>query len=535
MGKSIISGINARNILLNSINKLADTIKVTLGPKGRNVVIANEFLTPYITNDGATIAREIEFDDRLENVGIELIKGVTQSTNDLAGDGTTTATILAQALLQEGLKYIEDGYNPLILKNEMEECIKKLINEIKKLSSEVKTVDEIKNIARISCNNNEIGDLIGKAMNKIGLNGNITIEESQSVETSLDIVNGYQLDYGYASSFLLTDHSKQVADFTDPYILITDIKISSLDIILPVLEKIIEVNGSLTIFCENIDENVLSNLILNKVRNIINVTVVKIANEGERRKNILTDISVITGGKYISNGDFNTIDLNDLGRASQIQVYKDRTIVINGNGNKDKINKYIEEIKNQLESQSIDFEKDMLRERISRLTGCAAIIKVGALTELELKEKKMKIEDALCATKVALREGILPGGGITYLHLSNYIKEKNIGEKVIKNALKIPFKQLLINSGLEYEEVYNKIINEDFGIGCNVYNNRIVNMKDEGIIDPTAVSRVALESAVNIVSLILTTENIVVDTSKETFTKKEFNDEILNSSNSGTY
>lgn len=538
MGKSIISGINARNALLNSINKLADTIKVTLGPKGKNVVIANEFLIPYITNDGATIAREIEFDDRLENVGVELVKGVTQSTNELAGDGTTTAIILAQALLQEGLKYIENGYNPLILKSEIEKCIKQLVKEIKKLSNEVKTVEEIKNIAKISCSNNEIGDLIGEAMNKIGLNGNITIEESQSINTTLNIVSGYQLDYGYVSSFLQTDNSKQVADFKNPYILITDYKILSIDIILPVLEKIIEINGNLVIFCESIDDSVLSNLILNKVRNILNITIIKVANEGERRKNILTDIAIITGGNYFSKEaelEFNNITLNNLGKASQIQVYKDKTIIINGNGDEDKFSKYISEIKNQLESQNIEFEKDILKERISRLTGCAAIIKVGALTELELKEKKMKIEDALCSTKAALKEGILPGGEITYLYLSKYLQEKNIGEKVLKHALSVPFKQLLINSGLEYEEIYNKIKNEKFGIGCNVYNNKIVDMKKEGIIDPTAVSRIALESAANIVSLILTTESIVVDTSKETLNKKEFNEEILNNSISGTY
>lgn len=538
MGKNIIRGLEARNALLSGIDKLADTIKVTLGPKGRNVVIDNEFLNPYITNDGATIAREIELDNRLENVGVELIKEVTQNTNDLAGDGTTTATILAQALLHEGLKYIENGYNPLILKEEITECVKDIVDKMKQLSCEIKTIEEIKNIARISCGNNDIGDLIGESMSKIGLNGLITIEESQSTETTLDIVNGYELDYGYASSFLLTDNSKLVADFSDPYILITDSKIDSVDQIVNILEKIIELNGNLVIFCENIDESVLSNLILNKVRNILNVTVVKVADEGEKRKNILKDISIITGGKFISN-DLNTnlsdIEISDLGRSLQIQVFKEKTIIINGKGNINEIEHYINQIENQFEKETVDFEKDILKQRLSRLTGSAAIIKVGALTELEMKEKKMKIEDALCSTKAALKEGILPGGAVTYLYLSQYIKDKNIGSKVLKMALEVPFRQLLINSGLDEEKIYNKVIKQDFGIGYDVVSNKIIDMKKNGIIDPTMVERVALEAAANIVSLILTTENIVIDTSKETLTKKELNDELIESSINGSY
>lgn len=538
MGKNIIRGLEARNALLSGIDKLADTIKVTLGPKGRNVVIDNEFLNPYITNDGATIAREIELDNRLENVGVELIKEVTQNTNDLAGDGTTTATILAQALLHEGLKYIENGYNPLILKEEITECVKDIVDKMKQLSCEIKTIEEIKNIARISCGNNDIGDLIGESMSKIGLNGLITIEESQSTETTLDIVNGYELDYGYASSFLLTDNSKLVADFSDPYILITDSKIDSVDQIVNILEKIIELNGNLVIFCENIDESVLSNLILNKVRNILNVTVVKVADEGEKRKNILKDISIITGGKFISN-DLNTnlsdIEISDLGRSLQIQVFKEKTIIINGKGNINEIEHYINQIEHQFEKETVDFEKDILKQRLSRLTGSAAIIKVGALTELEMKEKKMKIEDALCSTKAALKEGILPGGAVTYLYLSQYIKDKNIGNKVLKMALEVPFRQLLINSGLDEEKIYNKVIKQDFGIGYDVVSNKIIDMKKNGIIDPTMVERVALEAAANIVSLILTTENIVIDTSKETLTKKELNDELIESSINGSY
>lgn len=538
MGKNIIRGLEARNALLSGIDKLADTIKVTLGPKGRNVVIDNEFLNPYITNDGATIAREIELDNRLENVGVELIKEVTQNTNDLAGDGTTTATILAQALLHEGLKYIENGYNPLILKEEITECVKDIVDKMKQLSCEIKTIEEIKNIARISCGNNDIGDLIGESMSKIGLNGLITIEESQSTETTLDIVNGYELDYGYASSFLLTDNSKLVADFSDPYILITDSKIDSVDQIVNILEKIIELNGNLVIFCENIDESVLSNLILNKVRNILNVTVVKVADEGEKRKNILKDISIITGGKFISNDlniNLSDIEISDLGRSLQIQVFKEKTIIINGKGNINEIEHYINQIENQFEKEIVDFEKDILKQRLSRLTGSAAIIKVGALTELEMKEKKMKIEDALCSTKAALKEGILPGGAVTYLYLSQYIKDKNIGSKVLKMALEVPFRQLLINSGLDEEKIYNKVIKQDFGIGYDVVSNKIIDMKKNGIIDPTMVERVALEAAANIVFLILTTENIVIDTSKETLTKKELNDELIESSINGSY
>lgn len=538
MGKNIIRGVEARDALLSGIDKLADTIKVTLGPKGRNVVIANEFLNPYITNDGATIAREIELDNRLENVGVELIKEVTQNTNDLAGDGTTTATILAQALLHEGLKYVEDGYNPLILKEEITECVKDIVDKMKQLSCEIKTIEEIKNIARISCGNNEIGDLIGESMSKIGLNGLITIEESQSTETTLDIVNGYELDYGYASSFLLTDNSKLVADFSDSYILITDSKIDSVDQIVNILEKIIELNGNLVIFCENIDESVLSNLILNKVRNILNVTVVKIADEGEKRKNILKDISIITGGKFISNDlniNLSDIEISDLGRSLQIQVFKEKTIIINGKGNINEIEHYINQIENQFKKETVDFEKDILKQRLSRLTGSAAIIKVGALTELEMKEKKMKIEDALCSTKAALKEGILPGGAVTYLYLSQSMDDKNIGSKVLKMALEVPFRQLLINSGLDEEKIYNKVIKQDFGIGYDVVSNKIIDMKKNGIIDPTMVERVALEAAANIVFLILTTENIVIDTSKETLTKKELNDELIESSINGSY
>lgn len=530
MSKNIINGKNARNGLLNGINKLADTIKVTLGPKGRNVVISNEFNTPYITNDGATIAREIEFEDRLENVGVELIKGVTQKTNDLAGDGTTTATILAQALLIEGLKYIEKGYNPLILKEEIDTEIKYLIIKLKKLSTNIISVEEIKNIAKISCGNKEIGELIGESMDKIGLNGIITIEESQSIETKLDIVNGYEFEYGYASSYLLNDNNKMMADFSDPYILITDYKINSMDQIVNMLEKVIEINGNLVIICDSIDEQVLSTLILNKLRNIINLTVIKTNNDGENRKNTLNDIAVLTGGKFIScetNESLQNLTINDLGKSSQIKVFKDKTNIINGKGNIEEIKKHIEFIKKQLNNNMTDFEKDLLQNRLSKLTGSAAIIKVGALTELEMKEKKMKIEDALCSTKAALKEGILPGGGIAYLHLSKQIKNNNVGATILKEALQVPFKQLLINSGIIYNDILNQILKEDFGIGYDVITDKLVNMKEKGIIDSTMVERIALESASNIVSLILTTENVVLDISKDSLLKKEINDEII--------
>jgi chaperonin GroEL len=538
MSKNIISGIEARNALLNGINKLADTIKITLGPKGRNVVISNEYSTPYITNDGATIAREIELEDRLENVGVELIKGVSGKTNDLAGDGTTTATILAQALLIEGLKYVEKGYNPLILKEEIDKTVKDIVVKLKGLSTDITSTDEIKNIAKISCGNNEIGDLIGNAMDKIGLNGIITIEESHNTLTKLEIVNGYELNYGYASSYLLTDNSKMVTDFSNPYILITDQKITSIDQIMNILEKVIEVNGNLVIICNTIDESVLSNLILNKLRNIINVSVIKTNDDGENRKNALTDVSIITNGKFISNeanDSLTDISLEDLGRSSQIIIHKDKSSIINGWGIKENTMNHIKSIEKQIQNSVTDFERDTLKERLSKLTGCAAIIKVGALTELEMKEKKMKIEDALCSTKAALKEGILPGGGVTYLYLSKQIKDKTIGSMILKEALQVPFKQLLINSGIIYNDILNKVINSEFGIGYDVLTDEIVDMKKYGIIDSTMVERIALESATNIVSLILTTENIIVDTSKDSLIKKEFNDELLSNSSEGKF
>ncbi len=463
---------------------------------------------------------------------------MTQKTNDLAGDGTTTAAILAQALLIEGLKHVEKGYNPMILKEEIDEGAKLLIEQLKKLSTEIKDIEEIKNIAKISCGNNEIGELIGNAMDKIGLNGIITIEESQSTQTKLNIVSGYELEYGYASSYLLTDNSKMTADFSDPYLLITDQKITAMDQIVNILDKIIELNGNLVIFCDSIDDNILSNLILNKLQNIINVTVVKTNNDGENRKNVLTDIAVLTGGKFISSeigNSLSNIDINELGRSSQIIVYKDKTNIINGKGDKKAINDHITAIKKQLESNNTDFEKDILKQRLSKLTESAAIIKIGALTELEMREKKMKIEDALCSTKAALKEGILPGGGITYLYLSEQIKKKNIGLLILKKALQAPIKQLLINAGLDHEKIIDEIISNKFGMGYDVTSNKIVDLKKSGVIDSIMVERIALESAANIVSLILTTENIVVDLSKEALTKKEFNDELIESSISGSY
>ncbi len=536
MSKHIIRGLEARNALLNGINKLADTIKVTLGPKGRNVVIANEYTAPYITNDGATIAREIELDNPLENVGVELIKEVTQKTNDLAGDGTTTATILAQAILIEGLKYVKKGYNPLILKNEINIALKFLVEELKKISTDIKDVEEIKNVAKISCGDSEIGNLIGNAMNKIGLNGLITIEESQTTQTTLEIVNGYELDYGYASSYLLTDNAKMVADFKDPYLLITDYKIITMDQIMNILEKVIQINGNMVIICDSIDDNVLSTLILNKARNIIDITIIKTNNDGEKRKNILTDIAILTGGKFINseiNNSLINVELKDLGRASQIKVSKDITHIIYGQGLKKEISQHVELLKNQLMDEKVEFEKEIFSQRLSKFTENAAIIKVGALSKLEMKERKMKIEDALCSTKAALKEGILPGGGVTYLYLAKKIKEKNLGFMILKTSLEMPFKQLLINSGLNYKNILRIIQKKDFGIGYDVTKDKIVDMRKAGIINSTMVERVALESAVSIVSLILTTENVVVDISKESLVKKEINDALITSGEIG--
>lgn len=538
MSKNIVNGMEARNNLLNGINKIADTIKVTLGPKGRNVIIANEYLSPYITNDGATIAREIELSDKLENVGAELIKEVALKTNDLAGDGTTTATILAQAILVEGLKYVEKGYNPLILKDEINNAVTSIIKKLKELSHDIKDIEEIKNIAKISCGDTEIGNLIGQAMGKIGINGMITVEESPSSKTQLDIVNGYELDYGYISSYLITDTSRMVADFNEPYLLITDHKIKSMDQIVTILEKIIEINGSLVIICDDIEENVLSTLILNKMRNIINITVIKTNNDGEKRKNILNDIAILTGGKFISSEIENSLsktNFEDLGKSTQIKVYKDKTNIINGKGLKIDIDNHIENLQKQLNLQTTNFEKDNLKERLAKLTESAAIIKVGALTELEMKERKMKVEDALCSTKAALKEGILPGGGIAYFYLSKLIEGKNIGHLILKKALQVPFKQLLINSGIDYNNVVKDIEEKEFGIGYDVITNKIIDMKQSGIIDSTMVERVALESAASIASLILTTENVVVDLTNETEIKKDINDNLLSSSESGLF
>ena len=520
MSKDIKFGEDARKNLLNGINKLADTVKVTLGPKGRNVVLDKDFGMPLITNDGVTIAKEIELEDKFENMGAKLIKEASIKTNDIAGDGTTTAIVLAQCMIKEGIKNISSGVDPIAIKRGMNKALRIAIEELKKISSKVNGKEDITRVASISANSVEVGQLISDAMEKVSNDGVITIEESKTSNTELNIVEGMQIDKGYISPYMVTNYEKMETILDNPYILITDKKISNIQEILPILENLIEKSGKLLIVCEDIEQEVLSTIILNKLRGVINVVVVKAPGYGDKRKAMLQDMAILTGGEVITddlNLNLKDTNLEELGRAKVVKVSKEKTIIVGGLGDKESITKRINSLKLQIENEKSEFTKEDLQERLAKIAGGVAVIEVGAATEIEMKEKKLRIEDALSATKAAVEEGIVSGGGTAYLNIINSVKEKTellkddekIGGNILIKALVEPVKQICINAGIEPAIIIEKIKESEKGIGYDVENNVFVDMKKEGIVDPTKVSRSALENAVSVASMILTTESIV--------------------------
>ena len=523
MSKVIKFGEDARKSLLNGVNTLADTVKVTLGPKGRNVVLDKGYGAPLITNDGVTIAKEIELDDKFENMGASLVKEVSTKTNDVAGDGTTTATVLAQAMIKEGVKNVAAGADPMAIKRGMDKALAVAVNEIKKISSEVNGKEDIARVASISANNEEIGSLIADAMEKVTTNGVITLEESKTSNTGVKVVRGMQFNKGYVSPYMVTDAEKMEAVIDNPYILITDKKISNIQDILPILESLMKQSAQLVIICDDMDGDALSTIVLNKIRGVLNVVVVKAPEYGDKKKAMLQDIAILTGGEVISADlglDLKEVTVEQLGRAKQITVTKDYTTIVDGAGDKKQITARVDEIKAQakLESTS-EFDKKSLNERVAKLAGGVAVIEVGATTEVEMKEKKLRIEDALAATKAAVEEGIVAGGGTAYINIIPEVSKladkleggEQIGAKILISSLESPIRQIAINAGSEPALVVEKVKNSKAGIGFNALTDEYVDMKKAGIVDPTKVTRRALENATSVASMILTTESIVTD------------------------
>ena len=533
MAKDIKYGEDVRKSLLNGINKLADTVKVTLGPKGRNVVLDRSYGAPLITNDGVTIAKEVELEDPYENMGAGLVKEVSIKTNDVAGDGTTTATVLAQKMIKEGVKNIAAGGDPMSIKRGMDKALDTAITSLKKISSDVNGKEDIGRVASISANNEEIGNLIADAMEKVSKDGVITIEESKTSNTDVKVVEGMQFDKGYISPYLVTDTEKMETVMENPYILITDKKISNIQEILPLLEELMRQSGKLLIIADDIEGEALSTLILNKLRGVLNVVAVKAPSFGDTRKDILQDIAILTGGKVITGDlglDLKDVTIDDLGRAKQIKVQKDNTIIVDGAGDKAEIAERVKHIKAEIENTSSTYDKEKLQDRLAKMAGGVAVIEVGAATEVEMKEKKLRIEDALSATKAAVEEGIVAGGGTAYINiipdveklLNEVNEEERIGVKIILAALEEPVRQIATNAGLEGAIILDKVKNEKPGVGFDAKEERYVDMKKAGIVDPTKVTRSALQNAESIASMILTTEAGVV-TKKEASNNSEGN------------
>ena len=533
MAKDIKYGEEVRKSLLNGINKLADTVKVTLGPKGRNVVLDRSYGAPLITNDGVTIAKEVELEDPYENMGAGLVKEVSIKTNDVAGDGTTTATVLAQKMIKEGVKNIAAGGDPMSIKKGMDKALDAAITSLKKISSDVNGKEDIGRVASISANNEEIGNLIADAMEKVSKDGVITIEESKTSNTDVKVVEGMQFDKGYISPYLVTDTEKMETVMENPYILITDKKITNIQEILPLLEELMRQSGKLLIIADDIEGEALSTLILNKLRGVLNVVAVKAPSFGDTRKDILQDIAILTGGKVITGDlglDLKDVTIDDLGRAKQIKVQKDNTIIVDGAGDKAEIAERVKHIKAEIENTSSTYDKEKLQDRLAKMAGGVAVIEVGAATEVEMKEKKLRIEDALSATKAAVEEGIVAGGGTAYINiipdveklLNEVNEEERIGVKIILAALEEPVRQIATNAGLEGAIILDKVKNEKTGVGFDAKEERYVDMKKAGIVDPTKVTRSALQNAESIASMILTTEAGVV-TKKEVSNNSEGN------------
>lgn len=520
MVKQIKFNEDARKSLLNGVNKLADTVKVTLGPKGRNVVLDTSDHVPLITNDGVTIAKAIELEDKFENLGASLVKQVSIKTNDDSGDGTTTATVLAQKLVTEGVKNVAAGADPMAIKRGIEKTVNKAVEEIKNISTPVSGKEDIARVASISAEDEEIGKLISDAMEKVSNNGVITINESKTSKTMLDVVEGMQINKGSLSPYLLTDNEKQEAIVDNPYILLTDKKIENIEEILPVLEQIRENSSKLVIVCDEISNEALSTLVLNKLRGILNVFAVGAPEFGDTRKEMLEDIAALTGGKVILsdlNMDLKNVTLEDLGRAKQVKIEKDKTVIIDGAGDKDRIDERVSKIKNQIENNIGD--KDTLQNRLAKLCGGVAIISVGATTEVEMKEKKLRIEDALSATSAAMQEGIIAGGGTAYINIIPKVKKmvdeleqaEQIGGRIVLSALEEPLRQIARNAGKEDSLIVEKVKSAKDGIGYNAKTDEFVDMKKSGIVDPTKVTRTALLNAASVAGMILTTEAIVTD------------------------
>ena len=526
MAKIIKFGEDARKSLVEGVNKLADTVKVTLGPKGRNVVLDKSFGAPLITNDGVTIAKEIELDDKFENMGARLVKEVSTKTNDVAGDGTTTATVLAQAMIKEGVKNVAAGADPMAVKRGIDKAVAEATKELQKISSAVNGKDDIARVASISANNEEIGKLIADAMEKVTNDGVITIEESKTSNTELNVVEGMQFDKGYVSPYMVTDTDKMEAVIDNPYILITDKKISNIQEILPLLENLMQQSAKLVIICDDIESEALSTLILNKLRGVLNVVAVKAPGFGDKRKAMLEDIAILTGGEVITSDlglELKDTTIEQLGRAKQIKATKENTIIVDGAGNKTAIQARAKQIKAQIEETKSEYEKEGLQERLAKISGGVAVIGVGAATETEMKERKLRIEDALSATKAAVEEGIVAGGGTALINIIPAVEKaaknlkdgEKVGAEIVLKALEEPAKQIARNAGLEPAVILDKIKAQQEGIGFDASKEEYVDMKKAGIVDPTKVTRSALENSASIASMILTTESLVTDKPEE--------------------
>ena len=527
MAKEIKYGAEARSALESGVNQLSDTVRVTLGPKGRNVVLDKSYGAPLITNDGVTIAKEIELEDAFENMGAQLVKEVATKTNDVAGDGTTTATVLAQAMINEGMKNLAAGANPIILRKGMKKATDAAVESIKKMSSKLSGKDQIAKVAAISAGDEEVGQMVADAMEKVTGDGVITIEESKTMKTELELVEGMQFDRGYVSAYMCTNMDKMEAELDDPYILITDKKISNIQDILPLLEQVVQQGARLLIIAEDVEGEALSTLVINKLRGTFNVVAVKAPGYGDRRKEMLKDIAIITGGEVISDElglDLKETTMAQLGRAKSVKVQKENTIIVDGEGKKKDIKDRIAQIRTQIDETTSDFDREKLQERLAKLAGGVAVIRVGAATETEMKEAKLRMEDALAATRAAVEEGIIAGGGSAYVHAIGDVEkavaklegDEKTGANIILTALEAPLRRIVENAGLEGSVIVDRVRSEKKGIGFDALSEQYVNMVQSGILDPAKVTRSALQNATSVASTLLTTESVVANIKEET-------------------
>ena len=527
MAKEIKFGVEARSALETGVNKLADTVRVTLGPKGRNVVLDKSFGAPLITNDGVTIAKEIELEDAFENMGAQLVKEVATKTNDVAGDGTTTATVLAQAMINEGMKNLAAGANPIILRKGMKKATDCAVDAIKEMSETLQGKEQIAKVAAISAGDDQVGEMVADAMEKVSNDGVITIEESKTMKTELDLVEGMQFDRGYLSAYMATDMDKMEANLENPYILITDKKISNIQEILPLLEQVVQSSAKLLIIAEDVEGEALSTLVLNKLRGTFQVVAVKAPGYGDRRKEMLKDIAILTGGEVITEElglDLKDTTMDQLGRAKSVKVQKENTIIVDGEGDKAEIDARVSQIRTQIEETTSDFDREKLQERLAKLAGGVAVIRVGAATETEMQEAKLRMEDALAATRAAVEEGIISGGGSAYIHASKKVEklaadmegDEKTGANIILKALESPLRRIAENAGLEGSVIIDKVKAEEPGFGFNALTEQYVNMVENGILDPAKVTRSALQNATSVASTLLTTESVVANIKEET-------------------